>query len=250
MRQRTVLSALLTALLLFLIFPQTSINAQEEQYRRWLDDGKVFTCTDTGSDISVNLSNQNVEFNNLPADAQFTINYISNGVLTTDGPYTVEQTSGTRSYSMFSATFPAYPLTFEFRLDTLIDGVPVYQSTVSVTCTADATFSATPVNLDLTLTLPVPVPVVCPTPLPADAVQGRLLSTVTALFSPNPADTTNIILPAGSAWFVIGAQDGFYRLYIACQAAALWIPADAISPNYEPPWNGAPLPTETEASEV
>ena len=35
---------------------------------------------------------------NLPPSAEYTINYIDNGVTHTDGPYTVEQTSGTHVY--------------------------------------------------------------------------------------------------------------------------------------------------------
>ncbi len=232
-----LLSLVLPALLLMLSF--TVVSAQDEAYRRWLDDGKTFTCTDLGGGvIAVVLSNQNVEFNHLPPSAEFSINYIENGVLTFDGYYPVEQTSGTRSYNQFTALFTAYPLTFAFRLDTLIDGIIVYQSTVSVACTADGVFPVTPVNVNLTAE-PVPS---CLTSPPADAVQGRLISTINALFEPDAASTTNVILPGGSAWWIMSAKDGFYQLWIACQAAPVWVPASAIGPNYDPPANGAPLP--------
>jgi hypothetical protein len=119
-------------------------------FRRWLDDGKTFTCTDMGGGIiQVLLSNQDVEFYNLPVDAEFTLNYIDNGVNTPSGPFTVEQTSGTRNYGSFAENFTSYPLTFEFRIDTLINGVVVYQSSLIVSCTGDATGPLTPINVDL-----------------------------------------------------------------------------------------------------
>lgn len=108
-----------------------------DRWRRW-SALKNFTCSTVGGAVQVLLDNQNVEFNHLPADAQFTINYIKNGVVQTDGPYTVEQTSGSRAYGAFSTSFPGYPLSFVFRLDTLIDGVVVYQSALDIACSGDS----------------------------------------------------------------------------------------------------------------
>jgi hypothetical protein len=107
-----------------------------DRWRRW-SAPKTFTCSSVGGSVQVALDNQNVEFNNLPADAQFTINYIKNGVIDTDGPYTVEQTSGSRPYGAFATSFPGYPLSFIFRLDTLVDGVVVYQSSLDISCDGD-----------------------------------------------------------------------------------------------------------------
>ena len=129
-----------------------------DQYRRWLNDGKTYTCTNVAGTVTVTLSNQNIEFNNLPADAQFTINYINNGVTQIDGPYTVEQTTGTLNYNAFITTFTGYPLTFVFRLDTLIGGRIVYQSAITINCAADTTV-ATAVsisNIDFAAAAPVP----------------------------------------------------------------------------------------------
>jgi hypothetical protein len=115
----------------------TSARAGGDQYRRWVAD-KTFTCTAGMGGVSVVLDNQNVEFNNLPADAQMSIHYVQDGVVTgADGPYPVEQTSGTKSYGSFLTTFPAYPLLFEFRLDTIVDGFVVYESTLVVSCAGD-----------------------------------------------------------------------------------------------------------------
>jgi len=224
------------------LLPIFSVSAEGNQYRRWVAD-KTYSCTTGAGVVYANLNNQNVEFNNLPANAQFTINYISNGVLTVDGPYPVEQTSGTRAYGAFAQSFPAYPFTFEFRIDTLISGVVVYQSSLIINCTADASGSVTPINGppggsgagSASATGPA-----CVVSLPSTAVQGRLLVTTNALFAPDPAAVTNIVLEGGKAWWVIGAQDGYYRLWIACPANALWVPAESLGPNYDT--GGAPLP--------
>jgi hypothetical protein len=124
-----------------------------DAYRRWTSP-KSFTCeANGGSGKRVVLNNQNVEFNDLPANAQFTLNYIRNGVTETDGPYTVEKTSGTQSYGSFLEAFDSYPFTFEFRLDTLINGSVVYTSKLSVHCTGDATGTVRPINA-----VPTPTP--------------------------------------------------------------------------------------------
>ncbi|MEP7291626.1 MAG: hypothetical protein ABI835_07570 [Chloroflexota bacterium] len=73
--------------------------------------------------------------------------------------------------------------------------------------------------------------------------QGRMLSTVDALYEPIAGSTTGVIIPAGSAWWVLGAKDGYYEIWISCDADSVWVPADSIGPNYEQPWNGAPLPS-------
>ena len=216
----------------------TPVNVVPTGYRRWLDDGKTFECAFAGDGIQVTLSNQNVEFFNLLPDDEFTINYIENGVVTTDGPYVVEQTSGTRNYNQFSIDFIGYPLTFEFRLDTLRDGVVIYQSSVSVTCTADGVFPVTPVNV-----IPGEATAAtggCPSPLNSMAVQGRMLETVTAFASANAAATTDVVIPVGTAWWITAASNGYYRIWIACFASQVWVPASSMGPNYDT--GGAPLP--------
>lgn len=145
-------SAATFALLVILpaMFPARAAAA--DQYRRWLDNGKTITCADIGGGVfQAQLSNQDVEFANLPANAQFTINYIANGVMTPDGPYTVEQTSGTRAYGAFAQSFPSYPFTFDFRLDTIVGGIVVYRSSLFVRCTGNGATPVTPINVDVSL---------------------------------------------------------------------------------------------------
>ena len=113
------------------------VGPSPTQYRRW-SSPKTISCTNTGGTIWVNLDNQNVEFNDLPANAQFINHYIDNGVDTPSGPFTVEQTSGTKNYSAFAEPFASYPLSFQFRIDTLINGVVAYHSAIGVNCSGDA----------------------------------------------------------------------------------------------------------------
>lgn len=137
---------------LFFLFALPGALAAQDQYRRWL--GPItYTCTDLGGGVvHVDFDNQNVEFNNLPADAQFTLNYMDNGVtVLTSGPFTVEQTTGTHLYGAFTETFTSYPLWFGFRMDTLINGVVVYSSTAAVTCLGDGTGAVLFHNVDSAL---------------------------------------------------------------------------------------------------
>jgi len=339
-------------LFLFLLASFAVQAAPGEQYRRWINN-KNISCTTGSGVVYANLDNQDVEFNNLPADAQFVINYIDNGVNSPDGPFTVEQTSGTKAYGSFAESFPSYPFTFEFRLDTLIDGIVVYQSSIHIDCTGDtASTPATIVNtvppnaqarvwinnktytcgpfggkvavtlnnqdidvLNLTagvdqftlhyidngvdtpsgpfpvesngthnyasfteafdsypftfvfridtlvggsvvyqssLTMTCtgdsgPTPVVpvsgspggvstgvggrgCVAPIPSGASLTTVINTTTALWGPDAGDTTNVVLPAGSTWFVIGTQDGFDKLFITCQANPVWVAVENVSP--------------------
>ena len=56
-----------------------------------------------------------------------------------------------------------------------------------------------------------------------------VVNTTNALWGPDAVDTTNIVLPAGSHWYVIGTQDGFSRLFITCQANPVWVAADNLA---------------------
>jgi hypothetical protein len=143
--RKTLVFFLLIGVTLFGILPTASVYA-EDQYRRWLSP-KNFTCTTGVGGVEVAIDNQDIEFNNLPADAQYTLNYIKNGIIHTDGPFTVEQTSGTRHYAAFATDFASYPLTFDFRMDTIINGVVVYKSSIDITCNSDSSGPATIVNM-------------------------------------------------------------------------------------------------------
>ena len=83
----------------------------------------------------------------------------------------------------------------------------------------------------------------CAYPLPVDAVQGRLEGATQAYYAPSTDAKTDIVLPVGSSWWIAGSENGFYKLFVACQADYLWVPASALGANYDNPWNGAALPS-------
>lgn len=123
----------------------SSAGAITDSYRRW-SGSKTYTCATDGTGAGVTLGDQNVEFANLAAGDQFTINYIDDGVTTASGPYAVEQYSGTKSYGSFSEHFEHFPFTFQFRLDTVRNGSVVYRSELKVTCAGPGSGVVAPVN--------------------------------------------------------------------------------------------------------
>jgi hypothetical protein len=124
------------------------------------------------------LADQNVEFSDLPAGAQFTLNYVDNGVTTSSGPFGVEQTTGTKVYGSFLEPFSSYPFTFEFRIDTIVNGQVVYRSSLDVACSGDASGSAAIVNqtgpLPTTTTTSTTLPPGCPEEATAASIDCRI----------------------------------------------------------------------------
>lgn len=115
--------------------PITPVSVPAFRGRVWVND-KTYTCGPYGSGVSVTISNQNVQGFNLPAGAQYRPHYIVNGVDNTNGPFPVEG-NGWTNYAAFLQPAASYPFTFEYRLDTIINGVVVYQSSLNLTCTGN-----------------------------------------------------------------------------------------------------------------
>ena len=120
-------------------------SAAGDPYRRW-SSPMGYTCGTSGSLVFVRVHDNVVEFNELPAGAQYASTFVRNGVASTTGPLPVEQTSGTVTYGTVSVDFPSYPFTLGYRIDTLIDGRVVYRSALNITCAADGGGTVTPEN--------------------------------------------------------------------------------------------------------
>jgi len=73
-------------------------------------------------------------------------------------------------------------------------------------------------------------------------VQGRIVQTTLAYWAPDINTLTTVLLPGGSSWWVTDAQNGFYQLWITCEANLVWVPAALVEPNYDAVWQGALLP--------
>jgi hypothetical protein len=82
----------------------------------------------------------------------------------------------------------------------------------------------------------------CTYPLPPNVVQGRVMVTLFALYNPDPGAITDVVIPAGTSWWITDTSLGYYRIWIACHATPVWVPAFLMTPNYDEVWNGAPLP--------
>ena len=104
-------------------------------FRRWILP-KTYECRTTATGVAVVLSEQDVLNDSLPAGAQFTLGYIDDGVVTTDGPFPAEA-NGVHHYGAFSEPFASYPFTFDFRISTIVGGDVVYTSTLHTSCTGD-----------------------------------------------------------------------------------------------------------------
>lgn len=60
-----------------------------------------------------------------------------------------------------------------------------------------------------------------------------------------PGQPTGTVLPAGKNVRAIGLDStgAYYKIIFVCDY--LWVKAETLGPNFESPWNGAPLPTGT-----
>jgi hypothetical protein len=65
----------------------------------------------------------------------------------------------------------------------------------------------------------------CLSSISSGSVQGRMLETVQAVYEPRSDATTNVTVPAGTAWWVVGAENGYYKLFISCPGNYVWVPA-------------------------
>lgn len=77
--------------------------------------------------------------------------------------------------------------------------------------------------------------------IPATAVGGAFVSDAQIYWE--PGEVTEHTFKAGDTVRVIGkdASGMYYQVLYVCDF--LWVKADTLGPNYDPPWYGAPLPT-------
>ncbi len=229
------LSVFIAAAVLVLLFASAAQAQDETIYYRWQDDGlATYTCTQEGTRIRVVISNRSIEWNNLPPGAQSFAQYIYNGVVLTSPRVPIGLVgSGSSPLANFTdSPTSGYPLTYSYAIFTVVDGQPVYESTYSLSCSADGRGTVTVTNRKIDNT--------CLADIPAGSVQGRIVETTPAFFEPRESAGANFSIPAGTSWWIIGASDGFYKLFIACRANPVWVRASAVGPNFEA--GGAALP--------
>ena len=84
----------------------------------------------------------------------------------------------------------------------------------------------------------------CPYPPSPLLGQGRVVGPVTTYWAPRLNAGTNpaVVLPVGTSWWILEARDGFYKLFIACQARYVWVTAESLGANFDVVWGGRALP--------
>jgi hypothetical protein len=125
----------------------TCAAAHAQQYYRW-STAPGFTCTATGGHVDVLFASQPVEWDLAPG-AEFNIVYVSNGVPTPTGPFPLPSGTGSQVYAGLLVSAPSYPATVTVRLETLINGVPLYLSSMTATCSGDSSGTSTIDNVSL-----------------------------------------------------------------------------------------------------
>ena len=155
-----------------------------DPYRRWTAP-KNFACTTLGdSTVQLEIADQDVQFNELTTSSQFVVTTTKNGTATTAGPFTVEQTSGALTGPSLTTGFAAYPITFSARIDTIVGGRTVHTSTLTVSCTQDASGSVAATNAI------VPPPTTTTTAASTTTTTAAPTTTTTTTIAPTTSTTT------------------------------------------------------------
>jgi hypothetical protein len=86
----------------------------------------------------------------------------------------------------------------------------------------------------------------CEASLPSGSVVVFFLSSTMSYWAPRLDATTGVILDLTSgskSYWVLGQDEShsFYKIALACDY--LWVPVEAMGPNYDAVWNGTPLPS-------
>ena len=76
------------------------------------------------------------------------------------------------------------------------------------------------------------------------AVGGTLVKDALLYAVPGQPTMPEIVLPAGKNVIVLGMDESGQYYKIVFAATYLWVKADAVGPNHDAVWGGAPLPTQ------
>lgn len=77
-----------------------------------------------------------------------------------------------------------------------------------------------------------------------DAVVGRMLESVPAYWGPAVDKMTapEVLIPWNASLWTFGVDESGEFRKVLLECTFLWVPADAMGPNYDDTWNGTPLP--------
>jgi hypothetical protein len=68
----------------------------------------------------------------------------------------------------------------------------------------------------------------CTNPLPAGSVVYNIPAGAPAFFAPDLGSGTGFDIPAGT-WYISEFSGDFAKVWVACQAASVWVPANAVA---------------------
>jgi hypothetical protein len=143
-RLKTVFRSLVCVVVLIPLLLSARPAQALDIYYRWAFAPAV-TCS-TPSGVQALFASQPVEWLNIPAGAQYNIVYITNGVETPTGPFSLTPGTGSFTYGALGMNGPSYPLNVAVRLETLVSSSIVYTSTLSTSCTANGNTTSSVAN--------------------------------------------------------------------------------------------------------
>ncbi len=98
-----------------------------------------------------------------------------------------------------------------------------YSSTMTYDCTTGAALSIVNVAGGAASAAPV-----CPYPLLSGSTVYSIPAGAPAFFAPDASSQTTFAIPAGT-WYISEFSGDFAKVWIACQASPVWVPANAVA---------------------
>jgi hypothetical protein len=114
-------------------------------------------------------------------------------------------------------------------------GGAFYNSTITWDCTTGAVLSVSSgVILDD-----------CPYPLPSGSVVGEAPLGAQVYWGPSANKLSPGVILNPGTYHVVGVDETgeFSQVWLACGSPLLWVRSETLQPSFQPPQNGAPLPT-------
>lgn len=115
------------------------------EYYRW-PGAPTTDCDPAGDAAEIHLATQPREWFAIDPDDGAVNHYLVNGVDGPSGFFDIPDGTGSLTYPGFTHPADGFPFHFVFRLETVSDSQPVYQSALAATCTGPGTTTSVVVN--------------------------------------------------------------------------------------------------------
>jgi hypothetical protein len=225
---------LLIALVVAAVAMLPTASTESAQEYQWWGSGSFADCTGAGPGTIT--PTVNVDYN-FPSNVQLYETWGLAGATSVSGP-NVWSGSASFQFTYAPINFNSYPVTFIDWINIWSNGELIASDRLSVTCTGPGTFSAT-VEYNY-LAGPVPgCDVMIPIP---DTAVGATITADTPVYW-KPGEMSDETFPAGLTLRALGVDASGVYTKVLYVCGTYWVPTGAVGPNYDAPWNGAPLPT-------